>query len=194
METDLELLVERAAGRTRLCSPAVGLFTCARNAGRVLTPGAWAGVLHVLQVPHMLLVPPGVAGRIVSTRPERIHQPVGHGSVLYELAPLSAADGAPAAVDAAEQAADERAGPVLRAPCSGRFWLRTAPGEPALVRPGQVLSAGSAAGLIEVMKTFTLLHYSAGTGLPERARVLRVVAADGAEVAEHEVLLELEPA
>lgn len=193
MEKGLELLVERSEGATRLCSPAVGLFTCARAPGRVLTPGSWAGVLHVLQVPHVLLVPAGVAGRIVSARPERIHAAVGYGTTLYELAPLSAADGAPENGRGADRPAS-RAALVLRAPCSGRFWLRAAPGEPPLVAPGQLLSAGTATGLIEVMKTFTLLHYAPGSGLPERARVARVVAADGAEVAEHDVLLELEPA
>lgn len=193
MASDLELIVERSEGRVRLLSPAVGLFTCARAAGRVLTPGSWAGVLHVLQVPHLLRVPAGAAGRVVSARPERIHEPVGHGSVLYELAPTEEGGQGVEGVEGAAGAPAAGSTLAFRAPYSGRYWHRAAPGEPPLVAPGQVLAAGSSAGVIEVMKTFTLLHYAPGAGLPERARIARVAAADGAEVAEGEVLLELEP-
>jgi len=83
---------------------------------------------------------------------------------------------------------------VFRAPQTGRFWLRTAPAEPALVAVGQVIEPGAALGLIEVMKTFTILQYAATAQLPARARVVRILARDGAEVAERDALIELEPA
>jgi len=60
------------------------------------------------------------------------------------------------------------------------------------VREGDEVEIGRAIGLIEVMKTFTLVHYQTRGGLPARARVVRVLAADGAEVAEKTALLELE--
>jgi len=83
---------------------------------------------------------------------------------------------------------------VFRAPSAGRYWLRPAPSEAPFVAVGQQLDAGSALGLIEVMKTFTRLAYRPGSGLPECARVLRILVADGAEVADGAPLLELEPA
>jgi hypothetical protein len=44
------------------------------------------------------------------------------------------------------------------------------------------------------MKTFTLVHYQPAGGLPPRARVVRIVPTDGAEIAEKAPLLELAPA
>ena len=47
-------------------------------------------------------------------------------------------------------------------------------------------------GLIEVMKTFTHLAYTADGGLPENARIVRVLVGDGDEVREDDPLLEVE--
>ena len=57
-----------------------------------------------------------------------------------------------------------------------------------------LFTAGSVVGLIEVMKTFTHLHYEAGAGLPERARVVKILVTDGAEVSATDALIELEEA
>jgi acetyl-CoA carboxylase biotin carboxyl carrier protein len=83
---------------------------------------------------------------------------------------------------------------VFRSPSAGRFWHRASPAEPPLVGEGDELEPGRAIGLIEVMKTFTLVLYAPGGALPTRARVVRVLAADGAEVADGAPLLELEGA
>ena len=85
------------------------------------------------------------------------------------------------------------AGLALRAPSSGRFYARPSPGEPAFVKPGDVVSAGQTVALLEVMKTFNRIAYGGG-GLPDRARVTRVVPADESDVLENDVLLELEAA
>jgi biotin carboxyl carrier protein len=120
-----------------------------------------------------------------------VHAPVGFGSTLYELgAPAQSAVGhAPASTPEAASGAI-----VFRSPSAGRFWHRSAPNEAALVKPGDVLESGRAIGLIEVMKTFTLVHYSSSGGLPARAKVVRILASDGAEVGEKHALLELAPA
>ena len=61
-----------------------------------------------------------------------------------------------------------------------------------------MITAGQTIGLIEVMKTFTHLAYTpedkGGNALPTRARVVRIVAGDGDEVAEGDPLFEVEPA
>ena len=82
-------------------------------------------------------------------------------------------------------------GLFVRAPHSGRFWHRAAPGEPAFVAVGASLEPGQSIGLIEVMKTFSHVRYEASGGLPERARIARMIGEDGEEVAEGTPLVEV---
>ena len=186
----LELLSETDGERVLLRAPEVGYFTCALSEGALVAPKALAGVIHSLGRRFQLVVPPGVTGRIASARPELVHQPVGWGSVLHEVKPLeSAAVAAPKNTTTAATAAL-----VVRAPYSGRFWHRPAPGDPAFVEPGALITEGQTIGLLEVMKTFTQLVYRAEHGLPPRARVTRLAIPDGGEVKDGGVLLELEPA
>lgn len=184
----LELLIERDEARVRLYSPAVGEFTCARATGDLLAAGSDAGVLLVLGRAHRLVVPAGAEGRITSARPERIHAPVGHRTLLYELAPVDAA-----APDAeARDASTAQLGLVFRSPQSGRFYHSPAPGEPPFATPGSALEDGTPVGMIEVMKTFAVVPYRSGGGLPKRARVARLIAGDGTDVAAGDPLVELE--
>jgi biotin carboxyl carrier protein len=192
-EQALELLFERAPSGLKLLSPDVGYYTGAVDAGRLLAPGDRAGWLLQLGRARALIVPDGVTGRVRSRRPERVHHPVGYGDVLAELAPLADAGAQPES-DARAQESAASGALVYPSPTAGRFWHRPAPGEPPLVAAGAVIEAGSAIGLVEVMKTFAQVHYRPGAGLPGRARVLRVRVADGAEVEHGQGLLELEPA
>lgn len=184
----LKLLVERDADGDglRLCAPDVGLFTDALPLGAALAPGQPAGSLLRLGRAVRLVVPEGVHGRVLSDRPERVHEPVGHGTTLYELAPF-AADSAGAWEDVNQTQAGAL---VLRAPQSGRFYHRPAPGEPPYVEPGSVLREGQPLGLIEVMKTFSVVPYHAVAPLPAEARVVRFLAEDGADVEAGEPLVE----
>ncbi len=189
----LELLSTRAGERLRLGSPAVGLYTGAVEPGRVLVPGETAGWLVTLGRARGLLVPASASGVVGSQRPERVHHPVGYGDLLLELDPLEIA-GAVAVKGSAPRAGGEGSALWLRASSAGRFWHRAAPSEPPLVAAGQVIEDGAAIGLLEVMKTFSQVLYRPRAGLPARARVVRVVAADGADVDAGDALLELEPA
>ncbi len=191
MKPPLELTVRRDGDTVRLCAPAVGVFTCAAEAGRLLSPGAGAGVLLSLDVARELVVPAGVSGRVVSARPERIHEPVGFGTVLYELAPIEAGD-VPGATTG--ETASTVASLALPAPHSGRFWHRPSPNDDAFVAAGEVIGPGHPVGMIEVMKTFTHVLYDPGKNLPARARILCLIAGDGAEVREGDPLVEVEPA
>jgi biotin carboxyl carrier protein len=47
--------------------------------------------------------------------------------------------------------------------------------------------------MIEVMKTFAHVPYRAAGSLPKRAKVLRLIAGDGADVKQGDPLLEVEP-
>jgi len=188
---ELQLQVESDGGRQRLVSPAVGLLTRAQARGELLAPGQECGVLLVLGRAHALVAPAGASGRIANTPPERLHTPLEYGALVYELEPL-AADGARASGPAAP--AESASGLVLRAPQTGRFYQRASPQDPPFVAAGELLHEGSPVGMIEVMKTFTHVTHRAGGGLPASARVLRYLAADGADVKQGEPLLELERA
>lgn len=187
----LQLVFAQEGGRQRLVAPAVGLFTRACAQGELLAEGQECGVLLVLGRAHALLAPPGTSGRIANAPPERVHAPLGFGDLVYELEPLGAALARPAAAQAPAQGAS---GLVLRAGQSGRFYLRPSPADAPFVQAGEVLSEGRPVGLIEVMKTFTQVVHRAADGLPARARVLRYLVADGADVKQGQGLLELERA
>jgi acetyl-CoA carboxylase biotin carboxyl carrier protein len=190
MSEPLELLLDRAGERLVLRSPEVGLFTRALPPGTPLVAGAPAGLLYSLGRRFELCVPAGAGGTIASARPEPVLAPVGYGTVLYELVPLSADAAAPPRPEASAAAG----GLIFPAPYSGRFWHRPAPGDPAFVREGEVLEEGQTLGLIEVMKTFTHLVYRPGGALPTRARLVRFLVPDGGEARDGGALLALEPA
>jgi acetyl-CoA carboxylase biotin carboxyl carrier protein len=192
MDEPVELLREETEGRVRLLSPGVGLFTGAAHPGHVLTEREHAGWLVTLERAVSLRVPEGVSGVVSSPSPERIRAPVGWGDVLYELEPLERAG--TVASKHTTKARDPGGALVLRSPQTGRFYHRPSPAEPALVSEGALLRAGAPVGLIEVMKTFTHVTYRAEGGLPASARVVRVLAADGADVEEGEPLIEVAPA
>ena len=190
MSAPLELIVEPGEdGRVRLLSPAVGRFTCPIAKHGLVSGGQGAGMLLCLGVEHALVVPPGVAGRVTNAAPRLVRAPVGYRAVLYELAPIGEAPAADAGVAPAHEGEL-----VFRAPLSGRFWHRAAPDRPPFVSAGDALGAGQPIGILEVMKTFSHVSYRATGPLPERARVVRVLAGDGAEVEEGEPLVEVEPA
>jgi biotin carboxyl carrier protein len=193
----LELCPEPFAGGVRLLSPGVGLFTEAAAQGALLAAGQRAGYLVTLGRPTALVVPAGIAGVVRSAPPALVRAPVDYGAVLYELDELGAQSAA--TVQREARKATPSGGLVFPAPQSGRYWHRPAPGEPPLVAVGLVLAPGQAAGLIEVMKTFAQVQYRAdasrtGRALPERARIVRLIAGDGAEVARGAPLFEVEPA
>jgi biotin carboxyl carrier protein len=188
MGTRLELIAVSEGDGARLLSPGVGLFTEASPSGAVLVPGQAAGTLLYQGRRATLIVPGGVGGRIVSEPPRRTHEPVDHGRCLYELSTL---DGSlvPEPTEAERLAAE---GLVVLAPHAGRFWHSPAPGEPPFAAVGAELEAGTAVGVLEVMKTFNNVAYRPTGALPPRARILEVLAADGAEVDEGQPLLAVE--
>lgn len=190
MHDALELRVERDGARVRLLAPDVGLYTSALERGALVAEGAVVGVLTRLGVRRRLVVPPGVEGRIATDAPERAHHPLGYGDVVVELDELRGAAHVAASVKSPAAAADGRL--VLRATTSGRFWHRPAPGEPAFVSVGSVVKDGTPVGLLEVMKTFGHATYRAKDGLPADARVVALIAGDGADVRRGDALLAVE--
>jgi len=188
----LELRVRETDDGLELLSPAVGLFTCALPAGRMIIAGEQVGRLKQLERSYRLIVPEGVTGILRSACPERVHEPVGWGTPLYTVGPLEGE--ALRAATTPSETSGSQAHLVIRAPQSGRFWHRATPSDPPFTAVDQVLETGTAVGLIEVMKTFAPVPYQPSGQLPARARVVRLVAEDGADVAEGDALVEVEPA
>ena len=183
-------VTEEEDGLLVLRAPDVGYFTAPLGRGAVVAPGMAAGALQRLEGTVQLTIPPGVRGAVVTDPPERVLSPAGFGEALYRVAPAGAGEAASTS-DAPE---DAGAGLVLLSEQSGRVWHRPGPGEDPFCAPGSVLEDGAAVCLVEVMKTFSTLPYRPIKGLPARARVVRWIAADGADVQKGDPILELEPA
>jgi len=187
-EIALDVLVDDATGdaRRRLVSPGVGRFVPAQREGARLAPGEALGALEVLGRPHVLRLPTGAAGHLAGVAAPGAA--VAYGDVLgwLETGPVPAPE--PVGGTASSISTDRASGLAVAAPSSGRYYRRPSPEKPPFVDVGDVVEAGQPVGLLEVMKTFTRVHYG-GPGLPERGRVVELVAQDGQEVAEGEALL-----
>jgi len=179
-----------------LRAPMPGLFAPSIAQGDLVTAGGTIGDLVVLGRATGLLAPrlagaTAVAGIAVRTSGTGVLA-VAYGDFLVALDPAFhlGSEAAVAQGDAAA-AADGVAGLVFRAPTSGRFYGRSAPDKPPFVEPGTSLTPGATICLLEVMKTFHRVTYG-GAGLPDTARVTRVLVADGADVNAGDPLLALE--
>jgi acetyl-CoA carboxylase biotin carboxyl carrier protein len=189
MSGPIELVLARAEGKSSLVSPEVGLFTDPLPRGAAVVAGQRAGFLLSLGRAFELRVPAGAAGTIASAPAERVRSPVGFGDAIYELEA-----GAPRPEATTESAPARETALVLRSPQAGRFYHRASPAEAPFVTVGAVIEEGRSIGLIEVMKTFGHVPYRSGGRLPGRARVVRFLAGDGADVKPGDGLIEVEPA
>jgi 3-methylcrotonyl-CoA carboxylase beta subunit len=112
------------------------------------------------------------------------------GRTSQALEPQASAQAASSSGTAAARS-DE--GLVFRAPLAGRLYLRPSPQKPTFLQVGDVVEPGTTLGLLEVMKSFNRIAYG-GHGLPERARVVRFLVEDGADVEQGTPILALEGA
>lgn len=194
-ELDVLVVIPRDGATIELRAPRPGSFVPWIAAGDLVGPGAAIGELVVLGRAAALVVPRGTgdaaATGIALQLPPATH-PVGYGDLLVALDPsLERSAGAGAGQAAAAAGAASVDGLVFCAPTSGRFYGRPGPDKPAFVAEGTVLTAGTTVCLLEVMKTFHRVTYG-GPGLPDPARVRRVLVADGADINAGEPLLALE--
>ncbi len=188
------VLEAREGGRVALGAPGVGLWRGAPARGTLVRQGQPIGELEVLSVLHRIEAPAGAEG-IVVEGPERgvARRPVAWGDTLLVLDPEAAGEAvrdAPARPDAAHGTGD---GLVFRSPMSGRFYVRPGPGKDAFIAVDDEVEAGRTLCLLEVMKTFNRIVYEPDGGLPERARVVRIVPEDGADLDAGDAIVELAP-
>ena len=147
------------------------------------------GELEQLGVLHRVRAPEQAQGVVIASPSSRARTPVARGVLLLALDP-EALVGAAGQASTTDAATDSGA-LVFRAPSAGRFFVRPAPDKPAFVEVGQLVTRGQTLGLIEVMKTFTRVHYD-DPRLPERARVTAIAVRDQDEIEAGTVLLQLE--
>ena len=188
--SSLQLIADRdAEGRVLIKSPGVGRWLEAPREGELAIGGCSLGVLQGLGRDHALVVPAGVRGVVV----ERAVSSDGVCDVAYGqvLAVLGKSVEAALGETAAQEQESAGGALVFRSSSSGRFYLRPAPDKPAFVSEGEEVTAGQTIYLLEVMKTFSRVAYG-GEGLPERARVLRIVPKDGDDLEAGQAVLELE--
>jgi acetyl-CoA carboxylase biotin carboxyl carrier protein len=204
-ERTLELLSQemqfQGLRRWFLRSPAPGWYRPKIAWGAWCAPHTVVGTLDVLGRRHFLVTPAGLSGWLghasdVDAPAGDVHAVACGGPIaILETEPNMLIAGAPiagAAVGPAAAAASSTVdGLVFRAPTSGRFYGRASPDKPAFVAEGATLTTGTTVCLLEVMKTFHRVTYG-GPGLPDTARVRRVLVADGADVNAGEPLLALE--
>lgn len=189
-------LVRLPDGKLRLEAPTVGLYRGEPRPGTLVAPDQPIGQLEILGVLHHLLAPAEAAGLVLRSDsrqnlPHPTRRPVGHGDLLVLLDPEAVTAGAVPGLGIGAAGATSTATMVFRAPTAGRWYTRPAPGKPPLIEAGTLVEHGQAVGLIEVMKTFSRLHYG-GEGLPARARVRAIVVKDEEDVAAGDALFELE--
>ncbi|MBK8261072.1 MAG: hypothetical protein IPK80_07000 [Nannocystis sp.] len=185
--------VARSDGTIALHAPAVGLWRGQPAAGALLREGAVIGQIEQLGALYELVCPAGAHGIVAP--PDPAHEPLSRRPVAYDdllliLAPQAAAAVAAAIAAAAPAAAGH--GLSQRAPSSGRFYGRPSPERPPFLRVGDQVHEGQVIGLLEVMKTFTRIHYGGGE-LPTPARVTALLVQDDADVAAGDPLIAVEP-
>lgn len=180
----------RDDGTLELCAPRVGLWRGVPAAGSYIGKGSVVGQLEVLEQLYDLIAPAEARGFVVDPPTGDARIPVGYGDTLVVLDPSQLpADAQPGAIAAAD--GDSDAEVVFRASSSGRFYARPGPDQPAFVNVGDTVTTGQTVCLLEVMKTFNRITYG-GEGLPESARVVAIRPEDGADLAEGDIILELE--
>ncbi len=186
---EVEAIAAWPSGMALLRAPSPGVFMPWIANGDIVVPGQPIGELVVLGGTSAVIAPRSVLSGIAVQMASSASHAVGYGERLLGIDPsLTRATSTAAAPETAAATAE---GLVFRAPTSGRFYSRSSPDKPPFVAAGSPLSPGTTICLLEVMKTFHRVTYG-GAGLPDTARVVRMLVSDGDDVSAGDPLLALE--
>ena len=166
-----------------ILAPRVGVFVPGVRPGDGLAAGRVIGSLFVLNRRFDVLCPSKARGEVASVAGKG---PVEYGKRLIEVGSRSAT---------ASDGADEADGPAgattgdyeVKTPIDGIFYRRPTPDSSPYVEEGDIIELGATLGLVEVMKTFNPIRYTASAA-PERAKIVEIVPEDMAEVQAGSVL------
>jgi len=190
---DTMLLIQ---GEDHLRAPTVGRYLNAPPVGTYLAPGAQAGSLKVLQRTFDLVVPADGGGIVQQVLVFGRAVPVEYRQPILKMTREAdqidfGVTGGRGVTEASDEAIPEGMF-ALRAPTDGIFYRRPSPDEPLYVNEGDTVTRGQVLGLVEVMKCFNQITYG-GDGLPETAKVHRILSEDSGEVKLNHPLFILEP-
>ena len=170
-------------------APAPGIFRLAQGEGSLIRPGCRLGTLTILGRRFYVLAKPGCFGAVSKSELSLGGtSAVEHGQSLLVLRPE--VQGTPkVSHEVAEQAPKD----VFVAASSGRFYSRPSPDRAPFVSPGDVLEKGTVVGLLEVMKTFSRITFSAeDVSSSTSLRVKKVVPDDGDDLEVGDVIIEFD--
>lgn len=169
-----------AHGGVTLRAPKLGLYSDHPRDGCLVEPGSPIGTLTQLGNRFLLVVPEGVAGRVVVSGRPHDQLPVGYGDVLFGIEAFAGLADVTVSGDttAAGSARNELS---IVAPTDGVFYRAPSIDAKPYVAVGDRVTVGRPVGLIEVMKTFNPIAYG-GAGFPDEAEVIEIVASDAQEV------------
>lgn len=145
-------LAAAAEENTELRSPLMGRFTATVAIGAIVQGGSQLGLLRQLRNAYPVVVPEGVAGRVIAV--VRPGYDACYGECVVTLAPFEGTGAELASQDESRSAAV-----AVAAPLDGQFYLRPSPDAPPFVTPGQRVEPGATIGLIEVMKFYYPVRY-----------------------------------
>ena len=176
-----EALVEaRGDGGWIVRAPRVGIYRGCPPEGRRPTPGEAVGAITVLNHRIELVLPAGAGGIVTDVQVNDRAVPVEYGQMLFALA--TSIDGRVLPSPSSPSDAASASGCIaVTCPIDGIFYHRPSPASTPFVAVGDTIETGRTLGLIEAMKSFNAVTYG-GPGLPPRATIVQVCAADASEV------------
>jgi len=184
--------LDSGPGSLLLC-PAVGRFRRSLPLGAGVVPGLTIGTLTVLGQTHPVVAPADAHGSVAEIAVDDGVVPTEYGAELYRLGPRTERNEAAGNSRGGGNAACAAAQLAVRSPTEGMFYRRRDPQSPPYVELGDIVELGQALGLVEVMKSFNQVRYT-GAGLPARAKIVAIPAADNSEITLGQILFVLEPA
>ncbi len=182
-------------------SPAVGIYFKTPELGAYLKGGSPAGLLKILNSLYHLRLPENVNGFVRKIKVSNLANPVEFRQEMYSLLP--ARDAVPYMVNLnvgmgleemtgnREEGRPDGACSIV-SPTDGIFYRRPNQTSPPYIREGDVVSFGAIVGLVEVMKSFNQIRFT-GPDFPEKAKVLKILIPDEAEIKCGQPLIWLEP-
>ena len=185
----------RTDGGWDIRSPGVGVYRDRPREGSPRGSGDRIGTLALLNRAYDLVLPVGVEGVVADLVIRDRAVPIEYGQTLFRLSPAAATvvTGVIARRDERQQTGLPDGTLPVTCPIDGIFYRRSSPSAPAFISVGDTIETGRTLGLIEAMKSFNAVAYG-GPGLPERAIIVEVRAADAGEVRQGAVLVVIRPA
>jgi acetyl-CoA carboxylase biotin carboxyl carrier protein len=189
---------EKDAGTFLVTSPIVAMADGAPKAGVFLNPFDRVITMKILNERYVLRLPRDIHGRVSEVFIPNSFTPVAYGEPIARLDPRalnSDAAGLTGSVGrTGESSKTEDTGLItIDAPSDGIFYRRSSPDSPPYVEVGSPVVSGTTLGLVEIMKCFHQITYG-GTGLPEKGKVVKILAEDAAEVRFSQPLFHVKPA